>query len=313
MAADVLAALPGARPGAGCTSSTTASTPTSTGPTRTPTCSSGSASTWPGRTSRSSAGSPGRRACRTCCAPASRFDPRPAARAARRGRRHPGAQGRDRRRDRRPARRARRGLRGLRDAAARGGPPGAHPRAGVPVPVGLRAARHRQPRGDGVRDRRRGQRRRRHPRGRRWTARPGCSWPTTPTTRPASSAASPRRSTGWPPTRSWPRGSAGPGASAAVTSFAWDAIAAADRRPLPLAALVGRSGPGLPVAAALRRESSGERTRRTEHLTARCRSAGCRYSPLSDTGPVSAGDRRGRLGARRAGSRGTVRPTKGPR
>ena len=70
---------------------------------RTPTCSSGSASTSTGPTSPSSAGSPGRRACRTCCGPALAFDPRPADRAAGRRRRHPGAQGRDRRADRRAA------------------------------------------------------------------------------------------------------------------------------------------------------------------------------------------------------------------
>ena len=40
-------------------------------------------------------------------------------------------------------------------------------RHGLRLPVDLRAARHRQPRGDGVRDRRRRHRDRRHPRGRR--------------------------------------------------------------------------------------------------------------------------------------------------
>ena len=63
------------------------------------------------------------------------------------------------------------------------------PRAGVPLPVGLRAARHRQPRGHGVRDRRRGLRRRRHPRGRRRRRDRARSCTTTPTTPTASSAA----------------------------------------------------------------------------------------------------------------------------
>ena len=42
----------------------------------------------------------------------------------------------------------------------------AQPRARVPLPVGLRAARHREPRGDGLPHRGRVLRRRRHPRGR---------------------------------------------------------------------------------------------------------------------------------------------------
>ena len=49
----------------------------------------------------------------------------------------------------------------------------AEPRHRLRLPVGLRAARHRQPRGDGVRARRRRHGDRRHPRGRRRTARPG--------------------------------------------------------------------------------------------------------------------------------------------
>ena len=61
----------------------------------------------------------------------------------------------------------RRGVRRQRDAAARERAAGALPCAGVRVPVGLRAAGHRQPRGDGLRDRRGGQRRRRHPGSRR--------------------------------------------------------------------------------------------------------------------------------------------------
>ena len=52
---------------------------------------------------------------------------------------------------------------------------------GVRLPVGVRAARHRQPGGDGLRRRRGGQRRRRHPRGGATTARPDCWCTTTPT------------------------------------------------------------------------------------------------------------------------------------
>ena len=54
-----------------------------------------------------------------------------------------------------------------RDAAPPGADPAAHPRQRVRLPVGVRAAGHRQPRGDGLRDGGGGQRGRRHPRGRR--------------------------------------------------------------------------------------------------------------------------------------------------
>ena len=53
---------------------------------------------------------------------------------------------------------------------------------GVRLPVGLRAARDREPGGDGVRDRRGRARRRRHPRGRRRRRAPAC-WSTTTRTR----------------------------------------------------------------------------------------------------------------------------------
>ena len=127
-----------------------------------------SASTSTGRSSPSSGGSPARRACRTCCVPRSAFDagaPRSlllagAADTPELAAETDAAVAALRRRARR--RRARH-----RGAAARRRPPGAQPLDGVRVPVDLRAARHRQPRGDGVRHRRRGQRRRRHPRGRR--------------------------------------------------------------------------------------------------------------------------------------------------
>ena len=62
---------------------------------------------------------------------------------------------------------ARRRRVGQRHAAAVRRHPGPQPRHGVRVPVDLRAAGHRQPRGDGVRHGGRRQRRRRHPRGRR--------------------------------------------------------------------------------------------------------------------------------------------------
>ena len=64
--------------------------------------------------------------------------------------RHPRVGGRDRRCGRDAARRPRRGVPRVGDAAARGGPPGALARHRVRLPVGLRAARDREPRGDGV-------------------------------------------------------------------------------------------------------------------------------------------------------------------
>ena len=53
--------------------------------------------------------------------------------------------------------------------------PAPQPRSRVRLPLGLRAARDRQPRGDGLRDARRRDRHRRHPRGRRRRTSPGCS------------------------------------------------------------------------------------------------------------------------------------------
>ena len=72
----------------------------------------------------------------------------------------------DRRRVRAPAVQPRQRDLDRGDAAPGPGPPGAVARHRVRLPVGLRAARHRQPRGDGLRDRRRGLGGRRHPRGR---------------------------------------------------------------------------------------------------------------------------------------------------
>ena len=133
---------------------------------RGPSCA-GTASTPTGRRSSSSAGSPGRRACPTCCARRAELPPdvqlvlcagapdtpeimaeveglidelREPARRRRLDRRHAAAQ-----RGRRAADRGHR----------------------LRLPVGLRAARHRQPRGDGVRAAGRRHGDRRHPRGRR--------------------------------------------------------------------------------------------------------------------------------------------------
>ena len=75
MRADILRVVPGARPGAGARRlQRHRHRLLPARPGHRP-CSSGSASTSTARTSRSSAGSPGRRACRTCCGPASAFDP----------------------------------------------------------------------------------------------------------------------------------------------------------------------------------------------------------------------------------------------
>ena len=71
-----------------------------------------------------------------------------------------GAQGRDGRGDRAVALDTGRGHRRQRDVAARERSAGAVTRAGVPLPVGLRATRHRQPRGHGLRDGGRGECRR---------------------------------------------------------------------------------------------------------------------------------------------------------
>ena len=72
----------------------------------------------------------------------------------------------------------------------------------VRLPVGLRAARHRQPRGDGLRGRGRGQRRRRHPRGRRRRRDRPAGALRRRTTRRRSRPGSPPRSTAWRRTRS---------------------------------------------------------------------------------------------------------------
>ncbi len=101
------------------------------------------------------------------------------------------------------------------------------------LPVDLRAARHRQPRGDGLRDRRRRHRHRRHPGGRRRRRRRG-GWcrssrpPTAPAPRSTPSSTSP---TSPPP---WSTRSATPtappsvgraGRARAIEAFCWPAIA----------------------------------------------------------------------------------------
>ncbi len=98
------------------------------------------------------------------CGPAVRR--RHPAAAARRRPGHPG----DRRRVRHGVRRTQPRPRRQRDlgpgdAATGVGATGPHPRDGLRLPVGLRAARHREPRGDGLRDGRGGVRGGRHSRG----------------------------------------------------------------------------------------------------------------------------------------------------
>ena len=127
----------------------------------------GSASTPTGRRSCSSGGSPARRACRTCCGRRCGFDTAAQIVLLAGAADTPELAAETEAAVARLRRRAQRCRVGVRDAAAGGRPPGAQPRHGVRLPVDLRAARHRQPRGDGVRDGRRRQRRRRHPRGRR--------------------------------------------------------------------------------------------------------------------------------------------------
>ena len=119
----------------------------------------------PARAWSSSAGSPGRRACRTCCGRPGSCRPTPSSccwPARRTPRRSP-----PRWRAWSAELRAEPRRRGLdrRDAAQARGDPGAHPRHGLRLPVGVRADGHRQPGGDGLRDGRGGHRHRRHPGG----------------------------------------------------------------------------------------------------------------------------------------------------
>ena len=154
-----------------------------------------------------------------------RFDPDAQVVLLRRRARHARAGGRDRGGRRPPARDPQRRGVGVRDAAARGGPPGPHPRHGVRVPVDLRAPRHREPGGDGA------ARRPSWPATwaaspRSWsTARPACSSTTTPSTPSASRATWPTPSTPWWPTPTGRRPWAAPGGERAVREFAWSAVA----------------------------------------------------------------------------------------
>ena len=144
---------------------------------------------------------------------------------------------RDRRRGRAARRAAARGARERRlarpDAAQAGGHPAAQPRDRVRLPVDLRAARDRQPRGDGVRgggrrdgDRRhrRGRRRRRH--GAARPVRAGAGRDRAAPTRRRSRTRSPSGSTSCWPSRSARRRWAAPAASGRSSEFDWSAIAA---------------------------------------------------------------------------------------
>ena len=117
--------------------------------------------------SSSSGGSRARRASRYLLEAAQGVRPERAARAVRGQRRH----ARARRRGRAPRRRAQGHARGRvldrADAAQARGDPDPQPRDGVRLPVDLRAARDRQPRGDGLRGGGRGHGDRRDRRGRR--------------------------------------------------------------------------------------------------------------------------------------------------
>ena len=113
------------------------------------------------------------------------------------------------------------------DAAAGGGDPALHPRRGLLLPLGLRAVRHHQPGGDGLRDGGGRLGGRRHPRGRRARARPAC-WssrsstpaPSSRSIPPRSRRGSPPRSTGSPATPSSGRASAATAAAARSSSSA---------------------------------------------------------------------------------------------
>ena len=144
---DVLRSIPGStRPAS--TSCTTASTPPTGSRPATRTACASSVSTRTGPRSCSSAGSPGRRGCRCSCAPWPSCRPTSRSCSAP-GTGHPGDRGRGG-----GAGRVARGVPRRRRVDPRDAPPrrrggAADRRDGVRVPVDLRAARHRQPRGDG--------------------------------------------------------------------------------------------------------------------------------------------------------------------
>ena len=188
----------------------------------------------PARTSPSSAGSPGRRACRTCCGPALAFDPRLQIVLLAGAADTPELKAETDALIDRAASRA---------ATASFVVSEMLPRESVRqvlthalaflLPVGLRAARHRQPRGDGLRDRRRGERRRRHPRGGRRRRDRAAGRVHARRHRAASRRRSPRASTSWPPTRRGPRRWARPAGARAVSTFDWRGDRRGDRRALP--------------------------------------------------------------------------------
>ena len=210
----------------GSMSSTTASTPTSTGPTRTSTCSTGSASTLDrpiGRLRRADHPPEGRA---PPAAGRARLRSDGAARAARRRRRHAGAGRRDRRRGRRAARCPRRRALDHRQRSA--------------APTSARSCR--TPRCSCAP---RSTNRSASSTSRPWRARRRWS-PATSAASPRSSPtaitgllvhydptgsgertkpASPMPSTGSSPTRSWPTAWASPVGSERTTEFGWDAAA----------------------------------------------------------------------------------------
>ena len=157
-----------------------------------------SASTRTARASSSSAGSPARRVCRYLLRAAAELPPEVQLVLLRRCAGHPGDRGRGPRRWSTSSQaHARRRRLDPRDAAARRrGRPVLTARHRLRLPVGLRAARHRQPRGDGLRDRRGRHRHRRHPGGRR-RRRDRAGWsrssrpPTAPAPRSTPTATSP--------------------------------------------------------------------------------------------------------------------------
>ena len=225
--------LPGDRPGARRGDLQRHRRRPSTRPTRAPTCSSGSASTPTGRRSSSSAGSRARRACRTWSTrrwssiPAAQLvlcagapdTPEIGAEVAQRVERL----------------RAERGnviwIDEMLPEARRH--PAAQPRDGVRLPVDLRAARDRQPRGDGLRGGGRGDRDRRDRRGRRRRrdrpARPvragAAARSSRVDRRGVRARRSPSASTRWSPTRRARPAMGRAGRARAVEAFDWGAIA----------------------------------------------------------------------------------------
>ena len=133
----------------------------------------------PAAASSSSAGSPGRRGCPTCCARPPSCRPRCSSCCCAGAPDTPEIKAEVEGLIDDPARDPRRRRLGADDAAAQRGRGDAEQRHRVRLPVGLRAARHRQPRGDGLRAAGGRHRDRRHPRGRRRTARPAGWCPST--------------------------------------------------------------------------------------------------------------------------------------